>query len=155
MKYTHTLPTLVLLLLYTIVSNHICVAEDGFNGAGSETKGISSSSNGYTSRQVFDSLDIDHNSKINMKDFYAIDLNHDGDISWTEFADKFGSSSTTKTDKEHDGFFNAFTSSTAMIIATEIGDKTFFIAAVLSMRNPRLFVFGGAILALYCMTTLR
>ncbi|KAL7542738.1 hypothetical protein ACHAXR_012020 [Thalassiosira sp. AJA248-18] len=39
-------------------------------------------------------------------------------------------------------------------MATEIGDKTFFIAAVLSMRNDRLAVFGGAILALIIMTIL-
>ena len=58
-------------------------------------------------------------------------------------------------DDETGGFVKGFTSSTAMIIATEIGDKTFFIAAVLSMRNPRLVIFAGAILALICMTILR
>eukprot|EP00560_Eucampia_antarctica_P005581 CAMPEP_0197832188 /NCGR_PEP_ID=MMETSP1437-20131217/13611_1 /TAXON_ID=49252 ORGANISM="Eucampia antarctica, Strain CCMP1452" /NCGR_SAMPLE_ID=MMETSP1437 /ASSEMBLY_ACC=CAM_ASM_001096 /LENGTH=220 /DNA_ID=CAMNT_0043435411 /DNA_START=381 /DNA_END=1046 /DNA_ORIENTATION=+ len=41
-----------------------------------------------------------------------------------------------------------------MIVATEIGDKTFFIAAVLSMSKDRLSVFAGAILALICMTIL-
>jgi putative Ca2+/H+ antiporter (TMEM165/GDT1 family) len=51
-----------------------------------------------------------------------------------------------------DSFWKGFTSSTAMIIATEIGDKTFFIAAVLCMRNSRIAVFGGAILALIVMT---
>ena len=48
-----------------------------------------------------------------------------------------------------DGFWKAFTSSLAMIIATEIGDKTFFIAAVLSMKHSRSAVFVGAILAHY------
>jgi len=51
-------------------------------------------------------------------------------------------------------FLNGFTSSMAMILATEIGDKTFFIAAVLSMRNSRTIVFTGAFLALFCMTIL-
>lgn len=41
-----------------------------------------------------------------------------------------------------------------MILATEIGDKTFFIAAVLSMRQERSAVFCGAILSLYVMTVL-
>ena len=41
-----------------------------------------------------------------------------------------------------------------MIVATEIGDKTFFIAAVLSMRHARSAVFGGAIVALIIMTIL-
>lgn len=51
-------------------------------------------------------------------------------------------------------FFKALFASFSAIMATEIGDKTFFIAAVLSMRNDRLAVFGGAILALIIMTIL-
>jgi Ca2+/H+ antiporter, TMEM165/GDT1 family len=53
-----------------------------------------------------------------------------------------------------EGFWKAFTSSVAMIIATEIGDKTFFIAAVLSMKHDRSAVFAGAITALIIMTIL-
>ena len=52
-------------------------------------------------------------------------------------------------------FTKAFTASVAMILETEIGDKTFFIAAVMSMRNDRMAVFAGAILALIVMTILR
>lgn len=44
--------------------------------------------------------------------------------------------------------------SAGVILASEIGDKTFFIAAVLAMRNPRLTVFAGAIGALATMTVL-
>lgn len=63
--------------------------------------------------------------------------------------------STGDTEVEHfNGFLSAFTKSTAMILATELGDKTFFIAAVLSMKNDRLAVFGGGVLALYAMTIL-
>ena len=51
-------------------------------------------------------------------------------------------------------FFKGLVSSFSAIMATEIGDKTFFIAAVLSMRNDRVAVFGGAILALIVMTIL-
>mmetsp|Transcript_14822 Transcript_14822/g.31106 ORF Transcript_14822/g.31106 Transcript_14822/m.31106 type:complete len:396 (+) Transcript_14822:159-1346(+) len=61
---------------------------------------------------------------------------------------KFEHPSSTK------NFVKALISSFSAIIATEIGDKTFFIAAVLSMRNDRLAVFGGAILALIIMTVL-
>jgi hypothetical protein len=57
--------------------------------------------------------------------------------------------------KKTKDFLKALVSSFSAIIATEIGDKTFFIAAVLSMRNDRLAVFGGAILALIIMTILR
>merc|ERR1712216_411643 len=52
------------------------------------------------------------------------------------------------------GFWEAFTSSVAMILATEVGDKTFFIAAVMSMKHDRFAVFSGAILALIVMTVL-
>ena len=51
-------------------------------------------------------------------------------------------------------FLKALFASFSAIMATEIGDKTFFIAAILSMRNDRAAVFGGAILALIVMTIL-
>jgi len=43
------------------------------------------------------------------------------------------------------GFWPAFFNSLSMILVTELGDKTFFIAAVLAMRYDRLLIFGGAI----------
>ena len=48
-------------------------------------------------------------------------------------------------------FVAAFVNSLIMIIVTEIGDKTFFIAAVLAMKNGRIFVYSGAMLALTAM----
>jgi putative Ca2+/H+ antiporter (TMEM165/GDT1 family) len=41
-----------------------------------------------------------------------------------------------------------------IIIFSEIGDKTFLIAAILSMRHPRIQVFSGAILSLIVMSIL-
>lgn len=41
-------------------------------------------------------------------------------------------------------FMKATINSLFMILVTEIGDKTFFIAAVLAMRNARLVVYAGA-----------
>ncbi|KAG7440517.1 UPF0016-domain-containing protein [Guyanagaster necrorhizus] len=41
-----------------------------------------------------------------------------------------------------------------MIIVSEIGDKTFFIAAILAMRHPRLVVFAGAFGSLVVMSIL-
>ena len=52
------------------------------------------------------------------------------------------------------GFVHAFFASFSVIIVSEIGDKTFFIAAILSMKNPRIIVFIGAIVALALMTVL-
>lgn len=63
-------------------------------------------------------------------------------------------SSSIKEDDIGLGFWSAFMNSFSMIIATEIGDKTFFIAAIMSMKCDRSAVFSGAILALICMTIL-
>ena len=46
------------------------------------------------------------------------------------------------------GFHKAFGQSLAVILATEIGDRTFFIAAIMAMRHSRLVVWGGAVGAL-------
>merc|ERR1719310_587301 len=48
----------------------------------------------------------------------------------------------------------SFSSSFFMILATELGDETFIIAAVMAMRHPKLTVLGGALSALYFMTVL-
>lgn len=52
------------------------------------------------------------------------------------------------------GFTHAFIASFSVIIVSELGDKTFFIAAIMAMRHPRLTVFAGAIAALALMTVL-
>ena len=51
-------------------------------------------------------------------------------------------------------FWPAFTSSFIMILATEIGDRTFFIAAIMAMKHPRFVVWAGAVGALVVMTVL-
>jgi len=48
-------------------------------------------------------------------------------------------------------FVSATLNSLMMILVTEIGDKTFFIAAVLAMRHGRLVVYAGAMGALAVM----
>lgn len=47
-----------------------------------------------------------------------------------------------------------FLKSWGMILVSEIGDKTFFIAAVMAMKHSRATVFAGAIAALSVMTVL-
>lgn len=47
-----------------------------------------------------------------------------------------------------------FVKSWGMILVSEIGDKTFFIAAVMAMKHSRTAVFAGAISALSVMTAL-
>ncbi|EFN51570.1 hypothetical protein CHLNCDRAFT_27784 [Chlorella variabilis] len=51
-------------------------------------------------------------------------------------------------------FLEGFFKSWGVILASEIGDKTFFIAAILAMRHSRKLVFAGAIGALAAMTVL-
>ncbi|XP_063323109.1 transmembrane protein 165 [Pelmatolapia mariae] len=52
------------------------------------------------------------------------------------------------------GFIHAFAASLSVIIVSELGDKTFFIAAIMAMRYNRLTVLAGAMLALGFMTCL-
>ncbi|MCU0524479.1 MAG: TMEM165/GDT1 family protein [Elainella sp. Prado103] len=49
---------------------------------------------------------------------------------------------------------SAFTAGLLLVSISELGDKTFFIAAILAMRHPRRWVFIGAITALSLMTVL-
>ena len=111
--------------------------------------------------------------------FEDADLNSDGKIDRTEFAtlgSKVKSALLTVLDEpkvsalhadrhavvtagldmfpELHAFWPAFINSLMMIWATEIGDKTFFIAAILAMSNDRFVVFSGAVLALAVMTVL-
>ncbi|CAL4060317.1 unnamed protein product [Meganyctiphanes norvegica] len=53
-------------------------------------------------------------------------------------------------DEDH-SFAHGFIASLGVIIVTELGDKTFFIAAIMAMNHPRLTVFTGAMLALAIM----
>ena len=51
-------------------------------------------------------------------------------------------------------FAHAFVASLSVILVSEIGDKTFFIAAIMAMRHPRVTIFAGAISALATMTVM-
>lgn len=53
-----------------------------------------------------------------------------------------------------DTSLQALVQSFAMIIFSEIGDKTFLIAAILAMRHPRMVVFAGAFGSLVVMSIL-
>ncbi|KAF2747926.1 UPF0016-domain-containing protein [Sporormia fimetaria CBS 119925] len=65
--------------------------------------------------------------------------------------------SDSEHDDEPDGVikpFHSFILSLTMIIFSEIGDKTFLVAALMAMRHPRLVVFSAAFSALIAMTVL-
>ncbi len=51
-------------------------------------------------------------------------------------------------------FLAGFTSGLLLITLSELGDKTFFIGAILAMRHPRRWVFLGVTTALAAMTLL-
>ncbi|KAL4975165.1 hypothetical protein BDW66DRAFT_74214 [Aspergillus desertorum] len=56
-------------------------------------------------------------------------------------------------EEERDAFHSLLFSFT-MIVVSEIGDKTFLVAALMAMRHPRLLVFSAAFSALIGMTVL-
>jgi len=49
------------------------------------------------------------------------------------------------------GFMHAFVATLSVIVVSELGDKTFFISAIMSMRHSRVVVFAGAMSALALM----
>ncbi|XP_075985806.1 putative divalent cation/proton antiporter TMEM165 isoform X1 [Anticarsia gemmatalis] len=51
-------------------------------------------------------------------------------------------------------FWQGFLASLSVVVVSELGDKTFFIAAIMAMKHPRIIVFAGAISALVFMTVL-
>ena len=127
-----------------------------------------------TAQQIFDAVDVNHDHAITESELEAaltklVDgtaaspgggappLGLDSNPFAYQRKQSAGGDGGEKFDspKKTKDFLKALFSSFSAIIATEIGDKTFFIAAVLSMRNDRLAVFGGAILALIIMTILR
>ncbi|KAJ7236718.1 hypothetical protein B0H12DRAFT_1139875 [Mycena haematopus] len=57
-------------------------------------------------------------------------------------------------DETEESPVQALMNSFFMIIVSEIGDKTFLIAAILAMRHPRIVVFGGAFGSLVVMSLL-
>ncbi|KAF2791489.1 UPF0016-domain-containing protein [Melanomma pulvis-pyrius CBS 109.77] len=68
-----------------------------------------------------------------------------------------GSHASLDNDGEASGViqpFHSFILSFTMIIFSEIGDKTFLVAALMAMRHPRLLVFSAAFSALIVMTVL-
>lgn len=69
-----------------------------------------------------------------------------------EHKNKHKDAGTTESPMNDLGFTHAFIASLSVIIVSELGDKTFFIAAIMAMRHSRIVVFTGAILALIVMT---
>lgn len=68
------------------------------------------------------------------------------------FQDKDGDSVKVAAEKSgNDGFVHGFIATFSVIVVSELGDKTFFIAAIMAMRHARSTIFLGAILALAVM----
>ena len=79
-------------------------------------------------------------------------------ISKVEITLKNGTKISTANDqiktKTNLGFIHAFIASISVIVVSELGDKTFFIAAIMAMRHSRLIIYAGAMSALGAMTIL-
>jgi hypothetical protein len=93
--------------------------------------------------------------------FEDMDANRDGLINRSEYANYIsrlrgaaGGEAGATSGEDDWGFYNSMINSFAMIVVTELGDKTFFIAAILAMRHGRLVVFAGCMAALVLMHVL-
>lgn len=60
----------------------------------------------------------------------------------------------TLVDPDDPGFVSAFLQSFLLILACELGDRTFFVAAILAMKSSRIVVWSAALAALAAMTVL-
>lgn len=65
-----------------------------------------------------------------------------------------GASADAESDQDHEVSYDSFFMSISMIVVSEIGDKTFLIAALMAMRNSRIIVFSAAFSSLVVMTVL-
>lgn len=83
----------------------------------------------------------------------------------TETIDEFpGSSSRSSSDRKleqtqsesskAESSFHSFTMALSMILFSEVGDKTFLIAALMAMKHPRIIVFTASFASLVVMTML-
>jgi putative Ca2+/H+ antiporter (TMEM165/GDT1 family) len=142
----------VLFLWALVACNQVTLAQDGAAATSKqEKKNLAAPVNAdplHPPAGLFEKIDSNHDAMLSFEEYTR---------GWPLIAREFpnsGSSGFWFLPSYKGGFWKGFTSGVAMILATEIGDKTFFIAAVLSMRQQRSAVFTGAILSLYVMTVL-
>ncbi|XP_067637303.1 uncharacterized protein [Eurosta solidaginis] len=96
----------------------------------------------------------DNDATLSAPSIFPDDKKYLKDAMKVNAANELNESEATKETKANTGFIDAFSASISVILFTELGDKTFFIAAIMAMRHPRLIVFAGAISALALMTVL-
>ena len=117
----------------------------------------------YLAERMMSEADVNHDGKIDRDEFSALGKKVKGalmtvldepKVTAKEQAKSAAASAGIDIFPELHAFWPAFINGLMMIWATEVGDKTFFIAAILAMSNDRLVVFSGAILALAVMTVL-
>ena len=139
----HPRLSLLLLVCCNLWQSYFCFAQEDVAAAAEAAAAVDQ----QPPNGLFEKLDLDHDSKLTIEEFNG---------GWNVIKEQFPESSSSSgwLPANKGGFWKGFTSGVAMILATEIGDKTFFIAAVMSMRQERSAVFCGAILSLYVMTVL-
>ncbi|CAB3403457.1 unnamed protein product [Caenorhabditis bovis] len=87
------------------------------------------------------------------KDVDTVDVNNEDDNKPDDVGTDKSSSPKSIIAKDI-SFYHGFLASFSVIVVSELGDKTWFIAVIMSMRHSRLTVFAGAMGALALMTVL-
>ncbi|CAO4368328.1 unnamed protein product [Caenorhabditis nigoni] len=87
------------------------------------------------------------------KDVDTVDVKMD-DAAVVETIGEEAKSEKKKISSQDISFYHGFLASFSVIVVSELGDKTWFIAVIMSMRHSRLTVFSGAMGALALMTVL-
>jgi putative Ca2+/H+ antiporter (TMEM165/GDT1 family) len=116
----------------------------------------------FSNSNGFDAADTDKNGVIDKKEFQTF-AKSVSEMLGVKISDQYHEDGEEESasvdfpifgDLDSKTFWAAFINSLLMIIVTELGDKTFFIAAILAMRQDRWTVYIGALGALALMTVL-
>ncbi|CCD68642.1 GDT1 family protein [Caenorhabditis elegans] len=89
-----------------------------------------------------------------VKDVDTVDVKLDETAVVEKTEEKEAQKEHKKISSEDISFYHGFLASFSVIVVSELGDKTWFIAVIMSMRHSRLTVFSGAMGALALMTVL-
>jgi len=126
--------------------------EDDHNSTGVENMDVDTMTMDDEATIKFNSSDYDIVTNENSEELSTVD-----DDNMTVVEETCGNSSLVEhmiNATKHRGIVHGFSESITVILVSEIGDKTFFIAAILAMRNNKLMVFLAAVSALFLMTVL-
>lgn len=131
-------------------SNRHGAADGGSESAGANNDGSAAATNDESHKKKNTVADGDQTTK----GAQTTTTQDNSEKQQEEEKDTFGIDDTNHHDHGGSSHFNSFSMSFSMILFSEVGDKTFLIAALMAMRHQRITVFSSAFSSLIVMTIL-